>query len=199
MQDDSVQLQVIICSTRPGRVGPAIAEWFVDTAASLTDFKVELVDLKRFELPIFDEPNHPRLGEYVHEHTRRWSESVSRAKAFVFVTPEYNHAPPPSLVNALDYLSNEWKYKPAGFVSYGGISGGIRAVQVARQMVTALRMVPCLDALPIPNVQKQMRQDGSFAADELQTQAVFPLLQELRRLALMASFSGDARVLPPRS
>jgi NAD(P)H-dependent FMN reductase len=178
-----MRLQVVVCSTRPGRLGYVVADWFAQAAAGLKLFEVELVDLMTFGLPIFDEPNHPRLGVYVHEHTRKWSASVSSADAFVFVTPEYNHAPPPSLVNALDFLSKEWNYKPAGFVSYGGISGGTRAVQVAKQMVLALRMLPVLEALAIPHIGSHIGSDGTFSPTDTQEAAIGPLVQELHRLA----------------
>src|SRR4051794_37691276 len=117
-------LQTIVVSTRPGRAGLPVAQWFHDYARQHGKFAAELVDLAEVDLPLFDEPSHPRLRHYQHDHTRQWSARVARADAFVFVTPEYNHATPPSLVNAIDYLVHEWAYKPVGFVSYGGVSGG---------------------------------------------------------------------------
>src|SRR5436305_1641336 len=105
-------LHVIIASTRPGRVGPAIAEWFVGVAQRQARFAVRLVDLAEVGLPLLDEPAHPRLAQYTQPHTRAWSAIVDSADAFVVVTPEYNHAIPAPLVNALDYLSHEWAYKP---------------------------------------------------------------------------------------
>jgi NAD(P)H-dependent FMN reductase len=104
-----------------------LAQWLAEAIRGSEVFDVELVDLADFKLPVFDEPEHPRLQKYAHEHTKRWSASVASAHAFVFVTPEYNYAPPPSLVNALDYLVKEWAYKPVGFFSYGGPGGGLRA------------------------------------------------------------------------
>ena len=103
----SLKLNVITVSTRPNRVGPAIAKWFVDFARQESSdlFEVEDVDLASFNLPVFDEPKHPRFGEYEHAHTKAWSASVDAADAFVFVTPEYNHGPPPSYVNAMTYLA----------------------------------------------------------------------------------------------
>ncbi len=87
-------------------------------------FEVELVDLADFHLPVFDEPAHPRLQKYEHEHTKRWAKSVESADAFLFVAPEYDYFPNAALVNALQYLSVEWAHKVAGIVSYGGASGG---------------------------------------------------------------------------
>lgn len=177
-----LRLHTVICSTRPGRVGPVVAEWFHGFAAREGSFDVHLVDLKDFDLPIFDEPKHPRLGEYEHEHTRRWSQSVAAADAFVFVTPEYNYAPTPALINALTYLSREWNYKPVGFVSYGGISGGMRAVQETKPLLTTLRMVPVLEAVVVPMVQTMIK-DGVFAPNELMQQGGDAMLKELYRVS----------------
>ena len=88
-------------------------------------FDVQMIDLKQVNLPLLDEPNHPRLQKYEHDHTKAWS-ADQNSDAFVFVTPEYNYGPSPALLNALDYLYNEWNYKAAAFVSYGGSSGGLR-------------------------------------------------------------------------
>src|SRR3546814_275270 len=84
-----MRLNIIITSTRPGRVGPAVGRWFHAFAQSEGSFDARLVDLADFALPVYDEPHHPRLGKYQHEHTRRWSESVAAADAFALVTPEY--------------------------------------------------------------------------------------------------------------
>jgi NAD(P)H-dependent FMN reductase len=81
------KLDVIICSTRPGRVGKAVGDWFDGAARQHGGFDVQLVDLAEVNLPIYDEPKHPRLQQYEHEHTRRWSALVDAADAFVFVTP----------------------------------------------------------------------------------------------------------------
>src|SRR5690348_6985079 len=125
-------LLVVIASTRPGRVGPAVADWFVDEARKHAGFDVEVADLAELAMPLFDEPAHPSTGQYVHEHTKRWSAMVADAAPCVFVMPEYNHSYDAALKNALDYLLREWAYKPVAFVSYGGGSGGLRAVQAIK-------------------------------------------------------------------
>lgn len=175
-------LHVLICSTRPGRGGPAVAHWVAEAAAANGLFDVKLVDLAEFKLPVFDEPEHPRLRKYQHEHTKRWSASVAGADAFVFVTPEYNHAPPSSLVNALDFLVHEWAYKPVGIVSYGGIGGGLRAVQLIKQLVMPLRMMPVLESVPVFNFRNQIGADGRFAPTDGQATAMNPMLAELHKL-----------------
>ena len=123
-----LKLHVITVSTRPTRIGPKISKWFYDFVCEeyADSFDTELVDLADFGLPVFNEPKHPRIGEYEHEHSKAWSRSVDAADAFAFVSPEYNYGPPPSFVNAVTYLSNEWQYKPAAFVSYGGVAAGLR-------------------------------------------------------------------------
>ena len=130
----SLKLHTIICSTRPGRGGKAVAEWFHGVAQQHGRFDAQLVDLATFNLPVYDEPLHPRLQKYEHAHTRAWAESVDAADAYVFVTPEYNFSTPPSLMNALNFVYKEWNYKPVAFVSYGGVSGGLRSVQMTKQV-----------------------------------------------------------------
>jgi NAD(P)H-dependent FMN reductase len=131
-------------------------------------------------LPIFDESKHPRLRQYEHQHTKRWSESVEAADAFVFVTPEYNFGPPPPLLNALNYLYVEWNYKAAGFVSYGGLSGGLRAVQVEKLTLTTLRMVPIVEAVSIPMVSHHL-EEGKFKPTDAHVSAANVMLNELVR------------------
>lgn len=179
-----LKLNVITVSTRPTRVGPAIAKWFADFAASEAGdtFEVENVDLAAFNLPVFDEPKHPRLGEYVHEHTKKWSASVAGADAFVFVTPEYNYGPPPSFVNAVTYLQREWHYKPAAFVSYGGVSAGLRGAQMEKLLLTTFKVVPLFEAVPIPMVAQHL-EDGVFNAKDIHIQSAKMLLPELARWA----------------
>ena len=167
-------LQVVIVSTRKGRLGPAVADWFHRQAQAFDGFDVELVDLAEVNLPLLDEPHHPRLANYQHEHTKRWSAIVSRADAFVFVTPEYNFSTPPSLVNALDYLAKEWAYKPAAFVSYGGISGGMRSVMMTKSILTTLRMVP-FEAVNL-HVRSNRSRDGEFNATEVNEKAAEAML-----------------------
>lgn len=160
-----------------------MANWFHEVARAHGTFAVELVDLASFALPVFDEPRHPRFQQYEKPHTRAWSAKVSRADAFVFVTPEYNFCPPPSFVNALDYLYVEWNYKPCGFVSYGGGSGGLRAVQVEKQLVTTLKMMPMAEGVAIPSVAKRFDGNGVFQPDDHLAKAAHTLLDELHRWA----------------
>lgn len=175
------RLHIIIASTRPGRIGPAVAEWFARYAEKQGQFDARVVDLAGFNLPVYDEPRHPAMADYEHAHTKAWSKSVAAADAYVFVTPEYNFNPPPSLINALNYVYKEWNYKPAGFVSYGGVSGGLRAAQTAKLLVTTLRMVPVVEGVAVPMAWEQLDEEGCFTSNALIDNSAESLLAELAR------------------
>ncbi|MBC8131887.1 MAG: NAD(P)H-dependent oxidoreductase [Deltaproteobacteria bacterium] len=178
-----LKLHIIVVSTRPGRVGPSIAAWFEDFARRNGKFEVRLVDLAEVNLPFLDEPAHPRLMKYQHEHTKQWSATVAAADAFAFVMPEYNHGAPATLVNALDFVFREWHYKPACFVSYGGQSGGIRAVQMVKPILTTLKMMPIPEAVAIPFFSQHRDATGKFTATEAHEKAATDMLGELSRWA----------------
>jgi len=173
-------LHVVVVSTRPGRGGLAVGKWFDARAREHGGFDVTLVDLAEVSLPLLDEPKHPRFQDYTQEHTKKWSAIVSASDAFVFVTPEYNYGMAPSLLNALDFLFREWNYKPAAFVSYGGVSGGTRSQQMAKLVITSLRMMPIPEAVTIPFYERAMK-GGEFVGDELQAKAAKGMLDELLR------------------
>jgi len=177
-------LKIIIASTRPGRVGLPVAQWIESLAVAHGVFdKVELVDLAAVNLPFMNEPNHPRLGQYVHQHTRDWSRLVEEADAFVFVMPEYNYGYNAELKNAIDYLHNEWYYKPVGLVSYGGVAAGTRAAQMIKQVVTTLKMTPVSEAVSIPFVRQFIDSEGNLVANDAMITAAEAMLEELARVA----------------
>ena len=176
------RLSVIIGSTRPGRAGLPIADWFTDRGRAHGGFEIDVVDLAELNLPMLDEPNHPRLRQYTHQHTKDWSARVAGSDAFVIVTPEYNHGYSAALKNAIDYLHHEWHYKPVGFVSYGGVASGTRAMQQLKQVVTALRMLPLTDAVNIPFHTQFLDDDGRVQANEVMEQSADVMLDELLRV-----------------
>lgn len=175
------KLCVIAVSTRPGRAGFPLSTWMFERAKVHGGFDVELVDLKEQHLPLFDEPEHPRLRKYVHEHTLRWSAKIAAADALVFVTPEYNHGAPPSFINALDYLVHEWAHKPVGLVSYGGPAGGTRAVQMVKPMLMALKMVVLHESVMAPLFAKSIDEKGVFTASEFQETSAKAMLDALAK------------------
>lgn len=178
-----LKLNVITASTRPGRAGPAVATWFNEVAGQHGKFDVVPLDLADFDLPVFDEPRHPRLKQYEHAHTKRWSESIEAADAYVFVTPEYDYFTPPALVNALVYLSTEWSYKPAGLVSYGGISGGLRGAQTTRSLLSSLRVMPIPEGVPVPMFTQYIDDEDVFRPSEPIAAGAKVMLDELHRWA----------------
>jgi NAD(P)H-dependent FMN reductase len=187
-------LQIIIASTRPGRVGPSVADWIHERALSHGGFDVEVVDLAEVNLPIFDEPKHPRFREYTHQHTKDWSATVERADAFIFVVPEYNYGFNAAIKNAIDYLNAEWQYKAVGFASYGGVAAGTRAVQMLKCVVTALRMVPVPESVNIPFVQQFLDAERRLQPNEIMNSAATAMLDELGRwTAALSGMRDEAR------
>lgn len=186
------QLKVILASTRSERKGPKVADWFMETLRAYPDFEAELLDLKEINLPFLDEPEHPKLRRYRHEHTKAWSRMIDAADAFVFVTCEYNYGFPAPLKNALDFIYHEWNYKPAGFVSYGGIGAGVRAVQMLKEVVTTQRMMPLPEAVHIPFFASHINEDGKFVGYDSLDRSVQTMMDELLRwteaLKTMRSF-----------
>lgn len=194
--DEMPNLMIVIASTRPGRAGQPIARWFARQADANGAFEIEMVDLGELRLPLLDEPDHPRLRRYTQPHTRQWSTMVEAADAFVIVTAEYNFGYPAPLKNAIDYLHHEWRYKPVGFVSYGGVAAGTRAVQQLKQVVTTLKMTPIFEAVSIPFHTQFMDERGEVQANETMEQAAQAMLEELRRTeaALRPLRSADAQL-----
>ncbi|HVV91258.1 MAG TPA: NADPH-dependent FMN reductase, partial [Solirubrobacterales bacterium] len=134
------------------------------------------------DLPFMDEPKHPRLREYTHQHTKDWSARVDAADAFAFVHPEYNYGLNAPLKNALDYLNAEWKYKPLGLVSYGGVSAGTRAAQMIKQVATTLGLFPLFEAVSIPFVAEFVGEGGAIVPNEVMEKAADAMLDELLRV-----------------
>lgn len=135
------KILVIVGSVRPGRIGKTIADWVVDLAKDRPNFEYELVDLKEWNLPFYDEAVAPTSGVQNNELTKKWSAKIAEADGFILVSPEYNFSIPASLKNALDYLYSSWNSKPVAFVTYG-FTGGIRVTEHLRQHTAVLEMVP---------------------------------------------------------
>jgi NAD(P)H-dependent FMN reductase len=172
-------LRIIIGSTRPGRVGPSVAAWFTERAIEHGGFDVQVTDLAELNLPLFDEPNHPRLRQYTHQHTKDWSAIVDASDAFIFVQPEYNHGFNAAVKNAIDYLLLEWHNKAAGIVSYGGVAAGTRATQMLKQVLTAVKIMPVPEAVNIPFVGQHLDEDRRFKSSELIDASATALLDEV--------------------
>lgn len=134
-----LKIAVVIASSRPARVGPAVAQWVYAGTQEREDATYDLVDLAEQDLPNLDEPEPASAGHYTRAHTKAWSQKVSGYDGFVFVTPEYNRGLPGQLKNALDFLYAEWNDKAAGIVCYGS-SGGLRAAESLKTTLGELQI-----------------------------------------------------------
>jgi NAD(P)H-dependent FMN reductase len=171
---------VILASTRPGRFGDRPAAWLMDRLSKRADLLAELVDLRDFPLPIFDQPSSPArtLRDYPNEEIARWGRTVDEADGFFVITPEYNHGYPASLKNALDYVFPELNRKPIAFVGYGNV-GGARAIEQLRLVAVELEMAPLRHAVHLlPELMAPAMKADPFTPDLLA-----PLDQRLDRAA----------------
>lgn len=175
------KLKIINATVRPGRKGPLLAEWIKELAVSDGRFEVELIDLGELKLPLMDEPNHPTMKKYEHEHTKRWSEKIDEADAFIFVTAEYDFGYPAPLRNALEYLYYEWNFKAAGIVSYGGISAGTRAANALKNDLSSFKVITVNEMVNIPFFTERISPAGIFEPAENSVRAAGILLKELVR------------------
>lgn len=169
---------ILHVSTREGRKGFPITEWVYGEAKKIAEFQTNPVDLRDLNLPIMAEPNHPKLGQYTHDYTKDWSKMVNETDVFIFVHPEYNYSIPPVLSNAFGHLFHEWSYKPVAFVGYGGISGGIRAMQQLKQLTTAPMMMP-FEGVQIPFFANQINEKGVFTPTDGQQRQLEAAFDEL--------------------
>lgn len=179
-----MELRILTSTTRENRQGIKVANWIFEKAQSDSNFNTQLLDLKEINLPLMDEPNHPSLGKYEHEHTKAWSKKINEADAFIFVLAEYNYGFPAPIKNAIDYLHREWKYKPVAFVSYGGISAGLRSTQMMKQVVTTLNMMPIATQVNIPFFATHI-QDGRFVSNEQMEISANKMLEELYKWTIV--------------
>lgn len=177
--NDRPTLMIVIASIREGRVGLPVGRWFEGVAKDHGTFAVDLVDLAELGLPLMTEPFHPSLQRYTQEPTKAWSRRVAAADAFAFVMPEYNHSFSAPLKNALDYLFKEWAGKPVGFVSYGGVSAGSRAVAALQPVLYSLQMRALQPAVHIPFVSEFVDTERAFVPNDILSEAAVGLLQEL--------------------
>ena len=118
---------------------------------------------------------------------------ANAADAYVFVTPQYNFGPPPSFLNALNYVYKEWNYKPAGMVSYGGVSEGVRSALVEKLTLTTLKIMPMVEAVAIPNISAQFDDMENFMPDDHHVRSGNALLTE-RALQIGRSAENDAAI-----
>jgi NAD(P)H-dependent FMN reductase len=159
-----LRLGIILGTTRTGRFADRPAAWFSDLARKRAELAVEVVDLRDYPLPFFDEPKSPMREASKHEVAVRWGRKVAELDAFVFVTGEYNHGIPASLKNAIDYLYAEWNRKPASYVAYGSV-GGARAIEQLRAVLVEVQVAPLRPSVHIgrPEFHDMLLHGKTFA------------------------------------
>ncbi|RKT52871.1 NADPH-dependent FMN reductase [Saccharothrix australiensis] len=154
--ENVIKLAIIIGSTRKGRFGPVVANWFTEQARQRADVAVDVLDLADLGLP---DVLHG-FGEEPADEVKAVSPRLAGADAFVVVTPEYNHSFPAPLKSAIDWHYTEWQAKPVGFVSYGGVAGGLRAVEQLRQVFAELHAVTVRDTVSFHGAWSRFDEEG---------------------------------------
>lgn len=154
MNESTLKIKVIGGSVRQGRFNDKPAAWITAKLKERSGIEAELLDLRDYEMPFFNEAESPSAKQepYQHPTVAAWTAKIAEADAFVVVTPEYNHAPSAVLKNAIDWVGPEWARKAVGFVSYGTV-GGARAVEQLRVIVGELQMADMRAAVHIPGHQ----------------------------------------------
>ena len=135
------KIAIIIGSTRTTRFADKPAAWLKNIADKRTDAEFELVDLRDFPLPFFDEVGSSLYVPSTDEVAQRWQQKIAEFDGYIFLVAEYNHASTAVLKNALDYAYTEWNKKPAAFVGYGSV-GAARAIEQLRLIAVELQMAP---------------------------------------------------------
>lgn len=178
MSSSPLRIGIIIGSTRPTRVGDQVAAWIKENAERLSDSQFEVIDLAEVDLPLLDEPYSASMGRYEHAHTKAWAERIDPLDAFIFVTPEYNHAPSAVLLNALSYLNAEWNDKSAALVSYGFTANGARAAAILRSVFGELQMADVRQQLAL-SIPAEFENYSTFAPGAHNISALETLLGQL--------------------
>ncbi|MER9341859.1 NAD(P)H-dependent oxidoreductase [Mesorhizobium sp. M0601] len=174
------KIAIVIGSTRAARFADVPAEWIAKIAKSHADIDVEVVDLRDFPLPFFDEVASSAWVPSQNEVAQRWQKKVAGFDGFIFTAAEYNHGPTAVLKNAIDYAANEWNKKPAGFVGYGSV-GGARAVEQLRLHAVELQMAPVKSAVHISWADFLAVKQGDKKLDEFEhlNQAATALVNDI--------------------
>ena len=174
-------IKIILGSTRDNRLGEKIFNWVMEEASKNPNINVEGIDLKNYDIPFFNLDMNPAYMDNpgYNENQKKLSEKIDEADGFIFVMPEYNHGYTGVLKNMIDTFYNEWRLKPATFVSYGGLSGGIRAVEQLRLVLIELQMVPIRSSVHIPLVFTQIDDKGLIKKETKEAANLDTTIEEL--------------------
>jgi NAD(P)H-dependent FMN reductase len=153
-------VKLIIGSTRQGRVAKPIADWLV-AHAKAEGIELGVLDLAEINLPMYDAAVPPAYMPTQTTEGKAWQAKVAETEAFVFLTAEYNRSIPAPLKNAIDYLFDEWKEKPAAIVSYGYVDGGGSATKHLKDILSWVKMDIVEQSVAIPFTQ-ELFENGQF-------------------------------------
>lgn len=168
MNNTPIKVKVIMGSVREGRFSDKAAAWIAGEAKKQEGLEVEVLDLRDYEMPFFNEPVSPSFKSepYKNEAVARFTAKINEGDAYIIVAPEYNHSMPAVLKNAMDWVYQEWNNKAVGFVSYGTV-GGARSVEQLRMVAVELQMAPVREAVQINGEQYFPVLFGNGTSDEL--------------------------------
>ncbi|MDT0391336.1 NAD(P)H-dependent oxidoreductase [Streptomyces sp. DSM 41921] len=173
-QTDALRVTLVVGSNRHGRFGPVVADWLLDRLRDRADMVAEVVDVADAELPTSLEPT-PAATAVLSDVTPK----LARADAFVVLTPEYNHSFPAGLKNLVDWHYGEWRAKPVALVSYGGLAGGLRAVEHLRQVFAELHAVTVRDTVSFHNAGASFDDRGTLRDPSAPNAAAKTMLDQL--------------------
>jgi NAD(P)H-dependent FMN reductase len=177
-----LSIKLIVGSTRPGRFSEHLVPWILDSIEKKENLEVEVLDLRDFDLPFFNEPKSPINfgGTYPSEVVELWAKKIIDADGYIVIAPEYNHGYSSVLKNAFDYLYHEWNNKPIAFVAYGTV-GGARSVEQLRQVAIELQMAPIRNSVHINAPWTLREENGALKEGVLEghTNSLHGLLDQL--------------------
>jgi NAD(P)H-dependent FMN reductase len=177
---NALKIAVILSTTRETRFADRPAKWLLDIAAARDDASFELVDLRDYPMPFFEDESSPARKPPGDENARRWGRKMAEYDGFIFITAEYNHSIPAVLKNALDYAYNEFVRKPAAFVGYGGV-GAARAVEQLRLILAVMQVAGLKHAVHISGSEflGMLREGKDFSDYPYLADTVAPMLDHL--------------------
>ena len=174
------KIGIIVGSTRPGRFADIPVQWLGEIVRKRDDADFELVDLRDYPMPFFDEKRPPMYGPPENETALRWGAKIASLDGYIFITAEYNHGVTAVLKNALDYAYMEYNRKPAAFVGYGG-AGGARAIEQLRLVLAELQVASLRHTVQIGAVEMIgiVRQGKSMTDYPYLADSAGPMLSEI--------------------
>ncbi|MFB4308601.1 NADPH-dependent FMN reductase [Actinomadura sp. GTD37] len=196
MRDERLRLAVIVGSIREARFCTTVARWFTGRAEHRRELAIEIIDLAETPLPNSQQGRSVSEGVYDSAPVRELAARIGAADAIVVVTPEYNHGYPGPLKLAIDSIYPEWHAKPIGFVSYGGVSGGLRAVEQLRPVFAELHAVTVRNTVSFHSAHTRFDADGNPKDPDTANAAATALLDQLTWWAHVLRDARTARPYP---